>query len=173
MKNTTIFFCIWIVLTSGCKKSDSVEPEPFEMPYFNQVNIDLEENEIQCLLDHWYAKTYEEEQPIVFRVIDDEAAYNAFFSCKPATKLQPIDFSKNSLLVGMKADSGNPVDSPVNIHKMVQELSQEANGNYQLQVTVKGRKGTGLERGGEWFGFASLVPKIQGDVNLKMKYEFD
>ncbi|MHA4739601.1 hypothetical protein [Dyadobacter sp. MSC1_007] len=45
--------------------------------------------------------------------------------------------------VGTKADSGNPVDSPVNVHKMVENLSEDANGDYRLQVTVKGRGGRG------------------------------
>ncbi|MCE7062540.1 hypothetical protein [Dyadobacter sp. CY343] len=56
---------------------------------------------------------------------------------------------------------------------MAQNLSKDASGDYQLQVTVTGRKGSGLEQGGEWFGFTSLVPKIQGEVKLEMKYEFD
>ena len=142
------------------------------MPYFNQVGTQFQENEIQCLLDHWYAKTYEEEGPIVFRVINDTAAYNAFFSCKAGIVPQAFDFTKNSLLIGMKADLGKPVNSPVNIRKMVQNLSQAENGEYLLQVTVTGRQG-GADGGGEWFGFTSLVPKIRSEVKLEMKYEFD
>ncbi|CAG5071719.1 hypothetical protein DYBT9623_03709 [Dyadobacter sp. CECT 9623] len=172
MKNIILLLCLGFVVTSGCKRSGPADPESFEMPYFNQVNIIFRETQIQCLLDHWYAETYKEEQPIVFRVINDVAAYNAFFSCKPGSIVRTIDFSKNSLLVGMKADLGKPVNSPVNIRKMEQNLTQEANGDYLLQVTVTGRQG-GSAGGGEWFGFASLVPKIQNDVKLEMKYEFD
>ncbi|KAA0990391.1 hypothetical protein [Dyadobacter aurulentus] len=161
-----------LIFVNSCRSPAPPAPEPFEMPYFNQVNINFQENEIQCLLDHWYTRTYDEENPIVFRVINDAAAYNSFFSCKQGIVPQSIDFSKNSLLIGMKADLGKPVNSPVNIRKMVQNLSQVENGDYLLKVTVAGRQG-GAEGGGEWFGFTSLVPKIQGDVKLEMKYEFD
>ena len=151
----------------------SIFAEPFWNVLFNQVNIDFEENEIQCLLDRWYAKTYQEEQPIVFRVIKVEAVENAFFGCKPGTTPHSIDFSKNSLRVGMKADKSNPVDSPVNIRKMVPNLPQQPNEDCQLPVTVTGRRGTGSGWGGEWFGFTTLVPKIQGEVKLVTKDEWD
>ncbi|WP_031528971.1 hypothetical protein [Dyadobacter crusticola] len=172
MKNLTCFLFFTLILAGSCRPPVPPDPDTFEMPYFNEVNIKFQENEIQCLLDHWYAKTYEEEQPIVFRVINDSATYNAFFSCKPGITPQAIDFSKNSLLIGMKADFGKPVNSPVNIRKMAQNLSQTANGDYTLQVTVTGRQG-GATGGGEWFGFTSLVPKIRSNVKLEMKYEFD
>ncbi|MEO6282736.1 MAG: hypothetical protein ABIN80_14930 [Dyadobacter sp.] len=167
------FILLAFILASlaGCSKSsDPPIPENAPMPYFNQVNTTFETDQIQCLLDQWYSGTYRNE-PIVLRVINDATTYKSFFSCKPGVDLPIINFTYFSLIVGMKAALAES-NTPVNIKKMKQRLVPMSDGQYVLKVTVAGKK-SDSSKGGEWFAFTSVVPKIEGKVDLEMKYEFE
>jgi hypothetical protein len=166
----TIFL---VILTlSGCRKSDKdiVEAEK-DMPYFNQVNTAFKTDEIQCLLDQWYANKYKNEG-IVLAVINDTQTYESFFSCGANVTLPSIDFTSRSLIIGMKADFGERVNSPVNISNISQHLLKKDSDSYTLHVIVRGKPGA-EQNGGEWFAFTSLVPKIQGTVDLDISYVFN
>ncbi|MVM36268.1 hypothetical protein GO755_40040 [Spirosoma sp. HMF4905] len=125
----------------------------------------------KCLLDQWYQRKYQNE-PIVFRVINDNQAYTTFFGCTNVGSLAAIDFSKNSLLIGTKADYGQFINTPVNIRQITQALVAGTNGNYSLQVKVTGEASKNAQ-GGEWFAFTSVVPKITSTVNLDIQYQFN
>ncbi|MFA5906962.1 MAG: hypothetical protein WC836_23750 [Desulfobacula sp.] len=86
-----------------------------------------------------------------------------FFSCKPGVGLPAINFSQFFLTVGMKAGQAE-FDTPINI--------KEWNSTWFRQGTAAGKKSESGQ-GGEWFAFTSVVPKVQGKVDLEMKYEFE
>ncbi len=77
----------------------------------------------------------------------------------------------SSLLVGMKADNGRFVNSPVNITSIEQTLIQNTSSTPTLQVKVVGQRGT-QGFGTEWFAFTSVVPKVTGTVALDIQYQF-
>ena len=126
---------------------------------------------VDCLLSQWYGNRYQSGPPITFQVINDPAAYAALFPCSLTTPLPSIDFATSSLLVGMKADNGRFVNSPVNISTIEQRLIQSAGNNSTLQVKVTGQQGS-QGYGTEWFAFTSVVPKLTGTVNLDIQYQF-
>jgi hypothetical protein len=159
------------VMFISCRQSAPVDPATSNTPSFNQVNIAFESAQSQCLLDQWYKRSYQNE-PIVFRVINDAGAYAAFFSCTTPASLPPIDFTKNSLLIGMKADYGEFINTPVNISQITQTLSPASGGDYTLQVKVVGEPSKTIQ-GGEWFAFTSVVPKVTGAVRLDIQYQFN
>lgn len=168
---SAIFSLIICTCLFCCKSKDDLEiPAVVSMPYFNQVNSNFETNHIQCLLDQWYSRKYESE-PIVLRVINDAKSSSDFFSCSAASSLPPIDFAKNSLIVGMKSDYGKFVASPVRISEITQHLVQTSNEAYLLRVKVTGDS-SNVSLGGEWFAFTSVVPKINGTVGLDIVYQF-
>ena len=152
---------------TNCKPASTGEPMPTLTPSFSQVNITFEASQSQCLLNQWYGNTYKNE-PIVFRVINDATTYAAFFPCTLITLLPTVDFTKNSLLIGMKADYGEFINTPVNINQITQTLTSTSTGNYILQVKVVGEAARNSQ-GGEWFAFTSVVPKITGTVSLDMQ----
>ena len=173
MKTLTITMLAgFLAFLSGCKRSEDVEftANTASAPSFNQVNVTFQDSQRQCLLNQWYNRKYQNE-PIVFRVINDDRTYTAFFSCSSANSLLPIDFATSSLLIGMKADYGQFINTPVNISNINQVLTSTGNGNYTLQVRVTGEVSKSTQ-GGEWFAFTSVVPKITGSVNLDMQYQF-
>ncbi len=167
---TLILLAALPVFFTGCKQAGSVDPITDVTPSFSQVNIAFETSQSQCLLNQWYGRTYKNE-PIVFRVINDANTYAAFFPCTLTTSLPTVDFTKNSLLIGMKADYGEFINSPVNISQITQVLTPTSGGNYTLQVKVIGETDKNSQ-GGEWFAFTSVVPKITGTVSLDMQYQF-
>ncbi len=70
----------------------------------------------------------------------------------------------------MNAAGGTANEASVNISRMKQVVLRNGDG-YLLQVLVGGqRRNPG---GGEWFGFTSLVSKIQRDVTLEMHYQYE
>lgn len=71
----------------------------------------------------------------------------------------------------MKADYGEFINTPVNISQITQALTPTSGGNYALQVKVVGEAAKN-SLGGEWFAFASVVPKVTGTVGLDMQYQF-
>lgn len=155
----------------GCRKSEREVIVPVrDMPYFNQVRTEFKSDHIQCLLDQWYASKYNEE-PILLKVINDEQSYRSFFTCASNISLPPVDFTSNTLIVGMKADYSRLIDTPVNISKITQNLVKSDSASYSLDVVVTG-KPTAEHKGGEWFAFTSLVPKITAPVALKISYQF-
>ena len=166
----TLVTALSIILTN-CKKTSDVNPTTNTSPSFNQVNIAFEASQSQCLLDQWYSKTYKNE-PIVFRVINDANTYAAFFPCTLATPLPTIDFAKNSLLIGMKSDYAEFINTPVNISQITQTLIPKGDKDYTLQVKVTGETSKNPQKGGEWFAFTSVVPKLTGTVDLDMQYQF-
>jgi len=171
MKTAPILFICFLMVLSGCKQPAVVTlNNAFDQPSFNQVNTVFESAHVQCLLNQWYGRKYQNE-PIVFRVINDASTYATFFSCSPPTSLPTIDFTSSSLLVGMKADYAQFIDSPVNINTMEQKLVATSNGTYTLQVKVTGKASTD-RKGGEWFAFTSVVPKISSTVNLDIQYQY-
>lgn len=170
------------VILSSCERPDNVvenDPDPvFETAYFvqenrfNQVNSAFRGSHVDCLLSQWYSGRYQSGPPIALLVINDSAAYAALFPCSLTTPLPSIDFTTSSLLVGMKADNGRFVNSPVNITRIEQKLIQSGNDAFTLQVKVTGKQSpNGV--GGEWFAFTSVVPKITSTVNLDMQYQFE
>jgi hypothetical protein len=167
---TIILLAVLPVFFSSCKQAASVDPITNIAPSFNQVNIAFEASQSQCLLNQWYGKTYKNE-PIVFRVINDANTYAAFFPCTLTTSLPTVDFTKNYMFIGMKADYNEFINSPVNISQITQVLTPTNGGNYTLQVKVVGETAKNSQ-GGEWFAFTSVVPKITGTVSLDMQYQF-
>ncbi|MBD2705891.1 hypothetical protein IC229_35165 [Spirosoma sp. BT702] len=102
-------------------------------------------------MNQWYGLTYKSE-PIVFRTINDERTYQAFFPCSYTTPLPTIDFSKNTLLIGMKADYGQFINTPTNISSISQTLLPTNGGGYSLQVKVVGKTNKNEPgKGREWF----------------------
>jgi hypothetical protein len=175
--HTTRFFSsllqgFFLIALISCDRFVS-DPPPLKetMPYFNQVNTNFGVDQIQCLLDQWYALKYEDE-PVKLQVINDSTHYRTFFACKSGISLPPIDFATQTLLVGMKARYTNPSNTPVNITAMTQNLVKNENGSYTLEVTISGRA-TANNQGGEWFGFTSAVSKIQSPVDLELSYIFE
>jgi hypothetical protein len=137
-------------------------PEPEEIQtvnplYVNQINTKFDTDELQCLLNQYHILSYQDEGPVVFRVINDQVTYNTFFSCRPPTKLQEIDFTKFTLLTGMNSGAAFPL--PVNIRKLNQSLIKDASGNFTLRVTVTGEQSLTDTIGSEWFAFLFLTPK--------------
>lgn len=168
MKTAPAFLIVcFLLVSSSCKRAENVKPTAVSNPSFNQVDVAFMSSHVDCLLNQWYKGTYRNE-PIVFRLINDASTYNTFFSCSSATPLPTIDFTTKSLLVGMKADYGQFINSPVNISAIEQKLVRTSNGTHTLQVKVTGTPGTGSE----WFAFTSVVPKVTGTVKLDMQYQF-
>ncbi len=155
---------------SGVVKNDS-DPLFRKAINFNQVNTAFDGSHADCLLSQWYSGKYQSGPPIAFLVINDPAAYAALFSCNLTTPLPSIDFATRSLLVGMKADNGRFVNSPVNINGIEQNLTQNSDGTATLQVKVAGQQGK-QGYGTEWFAFTSVIPKLTRTVNLDMQYQF-
>ncbi|XWW43726.1 hypothetical protein JYG30_13070 [Fibrella sp. USSR17] len=83
-----------------------------------------------------------------------------------------MNFATSSLLIGMKADYGEFINTPVNISQITQTLTPTTSGNYTLQVRVSGQASKD-GKGGEWFAFAAVVPKLTGTVSLAMIYQFN
>jgi len=167
---------------AGCRliSEDDLFPAPpavdnseLKISHFNQVYTRFGLDEINCLLDQWYARTYREERPVVFRVINDDSTYRSFFNCKPEVTLPPIDFSTKTLLVGMNAGSGTGNDAPVNITRMEQRMARDPNDDFILHVTITGQKSSFGSGGGEWFGFTSLISKTNRKVTLDMSYIYE
>jgi hypothetical protein len=159
----------------SCERPDNVvekdsDPVVANAAYFNQVNSAFRGSHTECLLSQWYGNKYQSGPPIAFLVINDLAAYAALFPCSLTTPLPPIDFTTSSLLVGMKADNGRFVNSPVNISSIEQNLIQ-SNNTSVLQVKVTGKRGE-QGFGTEWFAFTSVVPKITNAVTLDIQYQF-
>ena len=167
---TFILLAALSVFFTDCKQTTNVDPISNDTPSFSQVNIAFETTQSQCLLNQWYGRTYKNE-PIVFRVINDANSYAAFFPFTLTTSLPTIDFAKNSLLIGMKADYGEFINTPINISQITQTLTSTNGGNYTLQVKVAGEAAKN-SKGGEWFAFTSVVPKVTGTVDLDMQYQF-
>jgi hypothetical protein len=163
------------LILSSCERPNNVvknDPDPvFETANFNQVNTAFHSSHTDCLLSQWYSGRYQSGPPIAFLVINDPAAYAALFPCSLTTPLPSIDFATSSLLVGMKADNGRFVNSPVNISSIEQNLIQSNNGTSVLQVKVTGKRGE-QGFGTEWFAFTSVVPKITSTVTLDIQYQF-
>lgn len=167
---TIYLFIGCLSLFLGCQRPQAIETDPD--PSFNQVNISFEAVHVDCLLSQWYSRTYKNE-PIVFRLINDQTAYQALFPCSLTTALPRIDFSKNSLLIGMKADYGQFINTPGSITQITQKLLPTTAGNYTLQVEVTGQGSENSQTGGHaWFAFVSLVPRVAGTVTLDMRYHF-
>ncbi len=167
---------IFLPILSGCDRSADVvekDPDPVtnKTANFSQVNTTFRASHSDCLLSQWYSGKYQSGPPIALLVINDQAAYTALFSCNLTTPLPSIDFTTSTLLVGMKADNGRFVNSPVNITSIKQSLIQSGNNAFMLQVKVAGKQSpNGV--GSEWFAFTSVVPKITSIINLEMQYEF-
>jgi hypothetical protein len=168
-----VSFCL---ILSSCERTNNVvenDPDPVltKAAHFNQINTIFRGSHADCLLSQWYSNKYQSGPPIAFLVINDQAAYAALFPCSLTTPLPSIDFATSSLLVGMKADNGRFVNSPVNISSIEQNLIQRGSDAFALQVKVTGKQSpNGV--GGEWFAFTSVVPKITGTVSLDMQYQF-
>jgi len=160
------------LMNLDCKRVTDVSPVKDPTPFFNQVNIAFDNTQLQCLTDQWYRRTYKNEQPIAFRVINDASAYATLFPCNLATSLPVVNFATSSLLIGMKADYGEFINTPVNISQITQTLTPTTSGNYTLQVRVAGQASKD-GKGGEWFAFAAVVPKVTGTVSLTMNYQFN
>ncbi len=177
MKTAYSFLLVsFYLILSGCDRSVSEvgkDPDPVinKAAYFNQVNTTFRASHADCLLSQWYGNKYQSGPPIAFLVISDPAAYAALFPCSLTTSLPPIDFTTSSLLVGMKADNGRFVNSPVNITSIEQTLIQNTSSTPTLQVKVVGQRGT-QGFGTEWFAFTSVVPKVTGTVALDIQYQF-
>jgi hypothetical protein len=175
----TIFSFLFVsscLILSSCERPNNVvEKDPdlvfSKAAHFNQVNTAFRGSHADCLLSQWYSGKYQSGPPIVLLVINDPAAYAALFSCSLSTQLPSINFATSSLLVGMKADYGRFVNSPVNITRIEQNLIQSSSDTFVLQVKVTGKQSpNGV--GGEWFAFTSVVPKLTSTVNLDMQYQF-
>lgn len=164
-----------LVLSSCDRSVTEVEKDPDpvinEAAFFNQVNTGFRASHVDCLLGQWYGNKYQSGPPIAFLVINDPTAYAALFPCSLTTPLPSINFVTSSLLVGMKADNGRFVNSPVNITRIEQSLIQSGSDAFALQVKVTGKQSPNSV-GGEWFAFTSVVPKITGTVSLDMQYQF-
>lgn len=162
-------------IVTGCQPAvdEEIKSEgPFVVvrPYFNEVNTRFSDGEINCLLANWYEGIYRDEKPVVFRVINDDSTYRAFFNCQDGVSLRPIDFSAKTLLVGMNAGSGTGNDAPIKIKGMKQVMFRKGD-EYTLRVMVKGKKRE--PGGGEWFGFTSLVSKTDRNVTLEMQFQYE
>ncbi len=145
----------------GCDRSADVvekDPDPVinKAANFSQVNTTFRASHSDCLLSQWYSGKYRSGPPITLLVINDPAAYAALFPCSLTTPLPSIDFTTSTLLVGMKADNGRFVNSPVNITGIEQNLIQNSNGTPTLQVKVIGQQGT-QGYGTEWLGAFQIV----------------
>lgn len=166
-------FAIALVLFAtafACKQSVGPTPEATTAPSFNEVNVTFANDQIQCLLSQWYKGTYKGAS-VAFQVVNDSASYAALFPCSLTSTLPAIDFNRQSLLIGMKADYANFINSPVNITAMNQQLVALQDGTYTLQVQVVGQAPKD-GKGSEWFAFASVVPKLTEPVKLDMQYQF-
>ena len=178
MKPALLLVSICFTISSlSCRSTDATiekEPDPIvtNTAFFNQVNSEFRGSHTECLHKQWLNSTYRTDPPIVFRVINDPTAYAAFFPCSLTTPLPSIDFATKSLLIGMKADNGRFVNSPVNITSIQQNLIQTSSGTYSLQVKVTGKQAAS-GYGTEWFAFTSVVPKLTGTVELDMQYKFE
>ncbi len=165
----------FILLLTGCKHTDPSVQQPesgaINTANISQMNIAFKSPHLDCLLQQWYGDRYRDDSPIVLRVINDPTAYAAFFPCTLTEPLPVIDFTRQTLLIGMKADYGRFVNSPVNIKAMEQNLVKQADGSYVLNVKVTGQESS-RGYGGEWFAFMSVVPKITTSVKTEMDYVF-
>ena len=160
---------------TSCKDQVATETAPpvnhtwRDMPYFNQVYTRFHEPEIQCLIDQWHQGIFHEEKPVVFRVINDDSTYRAFFACRPELALPPIEFYAKTLLIGMNAESIRANEAPVKISHIQQRMTRDPNNDPILHVTVHGKKG----QGGEWYGFTALIPKTKRKVTLDLRYAYE
>lgn len=168
---TTAFFFLLIACKQTAPSAQQPDSGIAKTPNISQVNISFKGSQLDCLLQQWYSDRYRDESPVVVRIINDSAAYTAFFPCSITEPLPEIDFTTHTLLIGMKADYGRFVNSPVNIRAMEQSLVKLADGSHTLTVKVTGQQSS-QGYGGEWFAFMSVVPKITAPVKANMEYVF-
>ncbi len=178
MKTVLVLITIGFTISlSSCRSTDTtIEKEVDRVvtntTYISLLNVAFRASHVECLYQQWLNDKYHNDPPIVFRVINDAKAYAEFFPCSLRTPLPSIDFSVNTLLIGMKADNGRFVNSPVNISRIEQNLVQTNSGKFLLEVKVTGRQAAS-GYGGEWFAFASVVPKLTGTTDVDMQYKFE
>lgn len=164
-------FVSTLICCLNCKPEHNLNPTPIEAtPAVNQVNSTFKTLELECLVKQWHDEKYKNE-PVVFRIVNGTDAYNTFFACHSLTVLPAIDFTTNSLLIGMKGDFSDSKNTPVSISQVTQTLVPGQDGNYILDVSVTGKR---LQSGygSQWFAFASVVPKITSAVKLSMQYQY-
>ncbi len=171
---TLLHVSLLIILLLGCRQN-SPSPEPItdtdpvvNQAWFKQENTSLRESQVNCLLSRWYRGSVVKDT-ITLGVINDQAAYEAFFPCTLSTPLPLIDFNTYTLLIGFK--SGSAAAGVSNISRIEQNLVQGPSGQYEYQVTVTGK----TQGGGEWFGFSGLAPKLKNAdaVKLTMAYRLN
>lgn len=177
MKTTSLLVVLFGLLHFGCSSisEDDVftlppKADKYPMPYFNEQNIRLSENQKNCLVLNWHTRAFRTASPVAFQVINDDSTYQAFFNCKEGVALHPVDFTKNTLLVGSNAAVPGYSEAPVCISSIDQILVRQAAG-LTLRVVVSGIKSdTG---GGEWFGFIAAIQKTDREVALEMVYQYE
>ncbi|QJW88647.1 hypothetical protein HNV11_04280 [Spirosoma taeanense] len=132
------------------------------------MNTEFRGSHANRLLRFWYSRRNAE--PVEFAAINDQRSFQAFFGQTSADSLPYIDFNRNTLLIGTRSGYGSFVDGPANINCIEQDLQPKANGEWLYTVTVSARS-----KGSEWFGFATLAPRIARPetVKLNMQYWFD
>lgn len=172
MKPIFIFSGLLTVLVLGsCRQTMTPSPgtDPvINMAWFNQRNTTFRGAAVNKLTNFWYSRR--SDQPVEFAIISDQATYQRFFRQSTADSLPYIDFTSNSLLIGVRGSYGMFRDGPANIRSIEQSTEQQPSGEVIHKVTVRARS-----RGEEWFGFTTLIPRLlnPNEVKLQMSYQYD
>lgn len=173
MKNLVFLsLCLSCLGLISCHKTEpefvSSQPDPnrilLDQPYFNQSNTAFRAPHVENLVALWRTETVK--SLVNFTIVNDQRTYEEVFKGL-AAPLPFIDFTQNTLLIGRRG--ADYADGPANIKRMSQSL-ELVNGELQYKVSVVHRS-----KGGEWFAFTRLVPKI-GDpstVKLVMNYKLE